>query len=253
MRIVTFAPYGRQPAENNFLTLLACFLKGTFPDTFQIVCDGALSFCQRDLLNPPSRDCISCQSEQNIFRKWASLTEIKLSGLLTASDFKDAASFSRDYNLHNLRFFESVDIRQLLEGQLIKISAEGNPATTQLNPKILHTIVLMIRAANQMILKTLPDHVLLGAADDFLSKTFTEVLKSRKIKYATLTFRPDIKKIQVLRSVDQQTKELDFLLTSLENVRSDFHTWPSEAINYIQEVLQFIGLSDSQLTLPLIK
>ena len=253
MRLAIIAPYAEQSVENNFLELIACYLRGTFPDTYQLICDGAIGFCRRDLNSRNERDCNVCQREQVRYQKWGNTQAINLSSLISGQDFKEAATFTRDYKIKNLRFFEGLDVAEILETNLPLFQPAVPIVPSQLQNHLINSIALLSRAATHLIQNIYPDQVLLSAANDFFSQSFMAILKNRKLKYSSFTYDSQLKKIIVWRSFDQQILTIDFLLSSLQNVRADYKTWPPEALALIHDVLQFIGLKDSQLTLPLVK
>lgn len=261
MKTVILTPFGSASQEVGLIYLLVNYLSQIHKDIAQLRCNGIFSLCERDCLTNWQRSfaaCSDCLAEQIKLAEWSSVEAVELSQFLSAEDAmisKRWLSTLSSSGLERSRF-KGTSIYQLCVESLAKRLGVDEPV---LNNK-MHEVIIrrLMLSALRMLLATKrfnntfrPDLCLVAGGDDVVTRSFVEQSQQQKKEVVVFSWDMSGHSITITQLRTGRTCSCDLVLEGIAEVRKDFRSWPPEFLEKIDQVLAFLGISASQLTLPL--
>jgi len=190
--------------------------------------------------------------------KWANLSFLRLSSFLGPQDIYESKRWIvalRDEELKQVEF-KGLNIFELCSGTLA--ARFGSSQIDIKNRNHCQFLRRMLLAALRMCIATrkfndqyMPQFSIVAETDDFMSKSF--FAHSRAQNKMVVPFRWDIsaRAVRVTHPLSGQYFNCNFVLDEVTSMRADVKTWPSELINVVRDLLAFLDISETQLSLPL--
>ena len=95
------------------------------------------------------------------------------------------------------------------------------------------------------------DLALVAAGPDFISRTFIAQCKALGRPVAEFHWEVGTRAVTISHPEREQKFSVNFVLEDITSMRSDINTWPPELLQVVQDVLEFLDVSETQLTLPI--
>jgi len=261
MRIAVFAPFGSLSRESGILCLIANYLQHMYPDVLQLRCNGIFSLCDRDAERSWKRtldSCLGCACDQSRLAAWSGVKSGSLSRYLLPRDIDETRrwlSSLGDEAPVTARFHE-VPLFPLCQASFFNRFGVSTPDYR--NKNHVRTVRRLLLSAARMMLATerfnkkyMPDVTLVADGSDYLTAVY--VSRSKAQGAAPAVFRWDLhrRSTQIVHPRSGALYSCDLLLDNITAMRPDPCTWSPELLGIISEILSFLGLSDTQLTLPI--
>ena len=128
MKLVYFTPYGTLQQESGLVYLLANYLQGAHPESFQLRCNGIFPVCVRDReynWKRTSTSCLECVAEQNALAKWSTVEAQDLSQFLNTESLNEGKRWVLRYNPenHDAPYLGSIPYELVLETFRARVGA----------------------------------------------------------------------------------------------------------------------------------
>ena len=261
MRVAVFSPFGGFSREAGLVYLLANYLRGIFPEVVQLRCNGTFAVCDRDSEKSWRREissCLECMRDQEKLASWAGLPIKNFSEYLLPEDVEQTRAWILGLPTTAL---SEVEVNGLSLSKLCVGTFQNRFGSMEIDwhnkqhEQFIRRIYLgatrVCMALERFNRLFLPSMCFVLGGDDYLSRSFLEV--SRLQKLDTILFRLDLgsRGVQITRVLANAQLSCDLLLEDISLMRADFKTWPSELLEIVDQVLNFAGVSDTQLDLPI--
>ena len=261
MRVIVHVPFGAVSQEAGLIFILASYLRSMFPEVVHLRCNGIFSVCDRDGGAHWQRDsdaCFLCMREQLGLARWANIASEALSRCLLAQDVdmtRRLVVSTAVVDLLGLEF-EGLCLLDLCRASFHRRFGTDQPDLQNKNhEQFLRRLMLsaarMCAAAKRFNHEFKPEIVLVAGGRDYISRSLVEVC--RRDGYQPVVFRWDTKGggINIVHPHTHQVMACDLLLDGITTMRPDIATWPKELIGILQQILDFLDISDRQLTLAI--
>lgn len=259
MSLAIFSPYGSVPKEAGFLMVLSRYLEKRGYGVVSVRCNGVFSRCGRDELTNRPRTfatCISCMREQGRISAWGEFPTIDLSPYVDGQDCKE----------HQVRLAQSgsgATAKFMCEGiRVAEILAPRKPTAPVLTvvpdsePEVAKNDLLLtaqaITACSKLLAAQSFDAVMIPESDDFLVQSMVRVAERRGVKL--FRFRWDAENLKMNISGGQYTADFHSHLyfDDIGSMRADVTSWPNEILNHLKDVEEYLGITQQQLSLPIV-
>jgi len=260
MKIAVFTPFGSLSRESGIIYLLANYLQRIYPETLQLRCNGVFSICDRDGERSWKRSadsCLSCACDQEKLAAWSGIRSTCLSRYLAPREVDETRRWvlaGEDEKLQVLRFRENALYPFCLASFKSRFGVEPDCR----NKNHLHFLRrLMLSSARFMVAcerfnkKFLPDLSLVPGGDDYLSALFVQKTKSQGGSPAVFRWDLHSRTITITNPRTSDLYSCDLFLENVTTLRPDAETWPRELLKMISDIVIFLGMSDTQLALPM--
>lgn len=261
MKIVLCAPFGALFEETGLLYLLGHYLSANSFDVTQLRCNGIFPLCERDVVRGEARDlktCFQCIGESKRLAEWGRMKSQDLSLFLNGSDLAQSKRLIQSSSIAELRelSIEGVNIYQLCE-QSIR-SHFGIDPTAQVvkrhEEEIRRVILAGYRAgiamqkagaalAGDLCFSTRPN--------DFITRSFLEGSQRRGVAQYSFSWVASRRVVTIEERGTDRKLESPLIFDDVISMRTEISTWPTEIISQLQSIMMFVGITDSQLSLPL--
>lgn len=261
MKLVVFTPYASLNCETGVIHLIANYVQDLYPGVTQILCDGAFSFCNHDSECAWKRDiftCFRCKAEQLALAKWGELNTKSISTYLMPKDIEETKrwiSSIKDEELKDCKFQER-PVYQYCESLFQERFGNIEPDVLNKNHvrvlrRIMLSVVRMQIASLNFFRNNAPEYVFVPISQDPLIKVFTECAKATRTNLVTFSWDMHTRMMTIQSKKSEKPFTCSLLLEDVTSTRPNPNTWSEELISVIAEILEYLGLSDTQLTLPI--
>ena len=96
-----------------------------------------------------------------------------------------------------------------------------------------------------------PEYVFVPESQDPLIKVFTERAKVSRANLVSFSWDMHTRLMKIQSEKSENPFTCSLLLEDVTSTRPNPNTWSEELISVIGEILDYLGLSDTQLTLPI--
>lgn len=261
MRAGIFIPFGSTSPEAGVIALVGNYLRGLFPDSYQLLCNGLFSFCDRDAEVEWSRDshtCARCLADQKQSCSWASLTPLELSTYLSKDDVWESRRWAlglSDSDLLSVEF-KGLRLYDLFRGSFRTRFGTENVDLANRNHahfarKLVLATVRTCMATRRFNNVYRSDLTLVAGGYDFITSAFVEQSKRQERPAAVFRWEASNCAVRVSHPFSADSYMCNFVLENVSSMRSDVRSWPPEITQVVQELLAFLNVSETQLALPL--
>jgi len=261
MRITVHAPFGALSQEAGVIFMLANYLRSLFPAVVQLKCNGVLSYCDRGGEENRQRGfdtCFRCMQDQLSLARWAGISSEPLSQRLLPGEIEATRRLVLHTPTEKLPelVFEELPLLELCRASFQSRFGVSQPDFHNKNhEQVLRRMMLaaarMCVAVKRFNREFMPDISLVAGGWDLISRSLVDVC--RRDGYQAAVFRWDFEGggINIVHPRTHQVLVSDLLLDGIASMRPDISTWPSELVNITGEILAFLDISDTQMTLPI--
>ena len=261
MKLAVFTPFGMWSRETGVIYLLINYLEGIYPGILQLRCNGFMPCCALDAERGWRRNfdsCFNCISEQESLASWSRINSADLSKYLTPDDvvyakrwvvsLNDGDLMTAEFNGQKL-FDVCADLfKERFGDEQLNLS---HKTQAQFLRQLLLCAARMQLASDRFYKQAMLSHIFLTADNDYMNL----MLFSRAIEHNVTPVRFTWDLHTRMTSLKMASKEeeysCDLLLDNITEMRSDPSTWASELLSVIRDMISYLGLSDTQLSLPL--
>lgn len=261
MRIAVFAPFACVSREAGIMYLLANYLQHMFPEVLQLRCNGIVSVCDRDAERSWRRSldsCLTCGCDQARLAAWSGVKSSALSRYLLPRDIDETRRWVESYDGESLltaRFHDTVlyPLVALSFRNRFGVDAPdpSNKNHTQLLKRLLLSAARMYIACDRFNKKFLADMSLVADGTDYLSAVFINRCSTQSSSPAVFRWDLHRRSTTITHPRNGGIYSCGLLLDNVAAMRPDPCTWSEELLGIISEMLSFLGLSDTQLALPI--
>lgn len=261
MKIVVLTPFGSASQEVGLVYLLVNYLSQVHKDIVQLRCNGIFSLCARDCLTNWQRGfsaCSECFVEQAKLAEWSCIEAIELSQFLSAEDATISKRWLANLTTSALERsrYKGIGIYQLcIESLAKRLGVDKPDLKNKMHEVIIRRLML---SALRMLLTTKrfnnafrPDLCLVAGGDDVITRSFIEQSQHQKKDVIVFSWDMSGHSITITQLRTGRVYNCDLVLEGIAEVRKDFRSWPPEFLEIIDQVLAFLGIPASQLSLPL--
>lgn len=265
MKIVVFSPHGVFSPAHATTYMMLRYLHSLCAEVTQLHCNGAFSICERDLEKGSQRTlehCLRCSAEQRQFADFSGAQARKITDFLTGEDLQRSRQWvlERDAEeLWNEEWFD-LSIAELIESTFLRFTGEPQPRfKSQKHAGIIRQLALtairMSLAAGKCVNQLRPDWLWVPSGEEMLSKSLLASASLRangmpKMQVVKLQSVMEGQMVLAHRDGDAHPYRVQNIIDSLDDVRADIDSWPKEVISEFDEFFRYLGISDSQLGLP---
>jgi len=261
MKLVTVTPFGGMSQEGGIISLLSIYLGQLGFDVTQFSCNGAFSSCDRDSSRTWQRrmqSCTDCMAEQQSLASWSGQKREVLSAYLSPQDIVATRRWMlgrTDQQVFHSRY-EDFEVRELTPGTFSKrfgfmLPDETNKQHVEFLRKIALSSVRAGLASRSFLVKRRPDVAFVAGAEDFISRAFEVAANKSSIDLVRFRWESGSRYIKIFRPGNSSVYPCEILLDSVASLGPDMNSWPAEVLQMIDEILDFLGLSQFQLQLPI--
>ena len=261
MKLVTLTPFGGMNQEGGIISLLSLYMSRIGFQVTQFSCNGAFSSCDRDSGRTWQRrlqSCTDCMAEQQSLAGWSNQSLQLLSAYLTPEEVVNTRRWMlgrEDSQVFSSRY-EEFEVRELTPGTFSKrfgftLPDQSNKQHIEFLRKIALSAVRAGVASRTFLLKHRPDVAFVAGADDYISKSFEVAAEKLPVDLVRFRWESGSRYIKIFRSGETNLYPCEILLDSLGAIGSDAANWPEEVTRMVEEILEFLGLSQFQLQLPI--
>lgn len=261
MKIISFTPYALQTREAGLITMIANYMRAYDLPVTQIRCNGVVPTCDRDASEGWQRSatsCLSCMAEQSKLGRWGEQQVEDLSPYVTPADVDDTKRWM--LRLGKLELlgaeFEGLPLSRYCRSSFNARFGTDRPdimnrATELTVRRMLLSAARMTRAVRRFAQTQRPDYALIASGEDYLSAAFSASLRDRRVKVSVFAWNKINNEIVVENPVSGKVASYPLVFDDITQLRKDLRTWPTELTRLLEEVLAFIDLAPSQVSLPL--
>lgn len=261
MKIITHAPYAQASNEGGLIHLIANYLHVNFGEVSQLRCNGAFSLCDRDEETSWQRDmssCLRCMNEQQSLASWSGIYTQDLSSYIHSDEILESRRWMFSVATDQLLrlSLKGINLSELCKESFAARCGVGEPdLMNKRHEQVLRRLLLsaarMCLAVRRFHRTFDPDLCLISGGRDFITRSF--VKQSIELNKEIALFQMDLNerciKIRKISTGKFYTSEL--MLSDVTTMRSDPRTWPQEVVRLIEDILTFLNVSQSQMSLPL--
>jgi|GEM_PF-3592256 len=261
MRLVTVTPFGGMSQEGGIISLLAIYLGQIGFDVTQFSCNGPFSTCDRDASRTWQRrihSCTDCMAEQESLAGWSGQSRDVLSAYLSPQDIVATRRWMmsrQDSQILGARY-EDFDVRELTPGTFSKrfgftLPDEKNKQHIEFLRKIALSSVRAGIASRAYLLKRRPDVAFVAGAEDYISKAFEVAAAKTSVDLVRFRWESGSRYVKIFRAGNSNVYPCELLLDGVATLGPRVEAWPAEIVVMVEEILDFLGLSQFQLQLPI--
>lgn len=261
MKIAIFSPYGSSSQETGILGLLGNYVKSMFEQVWLLRCNGVFSLCERDAESGWRRgiqNCFRCMGEQARLAIWSGLPCEDLSAYVHPEDVLDSKRWVTTLPIDELEEanFAGIRIFDLCRGAFrSRFGSEQpdlrNPVQDETARRLMISSIRMCLATDRFHKEQHPDLVLVSGESDYITSSF--IARSRARSRDIAIFRWDLtnRSIKITHPRTLQEFSCPLVFEDITGMRGDSRTWPWELVKIVEDILVFLELSSSQLSLPM--
>jgi hypothetical protein len=265
MKITIFSPHGEFSQGYATTYMMVHYLHSLCFDVTQLHCNGAFSVCDRDVDGDIGRTiehCLRCSAEQRGFADFSGARIRKVTDFLTVDDLQQSRQWVLQRGVDEIWGGEwfSIPIAELIQGSFQRITGESHPRfDSQRHGGVIRQLALtairMTVAGGKYINQLRPDWLWVSSGEDMLTRALlsaARIQSAPKLGMQVVRFQTVLDGQMVLahRDGDAQPYRVQNIVDSLVDVRSDLESWPKEVLREFDEFFGFLGISSSQLSLP---
>ncbi len=270
MKVNSFLPFGFFSKEAGLISLISNYVRTYGLSVTPILCNGVISACQRDSESGWQRDfnsCLQCISEQNRLAAWSqdtgavnsaasAISTISLSKFLHPQDIDQTKRWILGLSREELleANFEGLPLGSLCQHSLIKQFQEidlQNRSVEMAVRRVLLSAARISRAFKTYSVAEKPDYLLMAGGQDFLSSVARVCLKQKKIAVSLFCYNEACNEIVVENPRNGKVSSYPLVFDNVTNFRTDPRSWPPELLKVLEELIAFIDLTPSQISLPI--
>jgi len=265
MKIAAFSPYGATNQANSVLYLLSNYIQGFFGDgvneVFQVRCNGAFSVCDRDADRGWKRgilSCANCMREQSGLANWSSLEIQDLSLFIKSEEIVQTRRTMMTLSSSELldATQQGLNLWELVRGSFLNRFGISHP---DLNNKLHEqTLRRFMVAAMRMTVATqrlqnhlAPDLTLVVGGTDVLSASLIAQSKNQNRDCAIMNWDMNRRAVLISHPRSGEIHGCELMVERLTEMRSDPRTWSSDLVKILDEIVDFLDISRTQLSLPM--
>ncbi|MGI6681044.1 MAG: hypothetical protein ACOX3T_06165 [Bdellovibrionota bacterium] len=252
--ITFFSPYGTLIKESGFMYMFARYISTFYSNISQLKCNGLFTICSRDYLEKERRDflmCSNCMACQDELANWSEISSFELSKCLRADALryiKKEFLLVPDEELNNV-YYEELNIYDLCRGSFFNFVGNempdiSNKKNLQLVKKIMLSSIKVIEAIKTYYSNESPSLFFIPSSKDFLTHSILEYLKIANKNFVEIDWSEEKNIFSIINSSKKELKQYEIYIDSIIHFRNDCSTWPEEFINMLNDVANFVGLSD---------
>jgi hypothetical protein len=202
--------------------------------------------------------CLECGQEQSALSDWGGLGTERLSEFISPELIQSTKRFILGKSPEQVwaASWQKVALKDVLRGSFARRFGVAEPdfrnkAHQYAVQRLGLSAMRMISAAEVFATKSRPECSFVASGDDFISASYLAALK--KSNGYAIRFQWDLgsRAVRIYRGDDPQYDTCEILLDSISSVRSDISSWPEELIVLLDELAIKLGLSETQLELPI--
>ncbi|MDC0358232.1 hypothetical protein OAO01_05390 [Oligoflexia bacterium] len=261
MKTIILAPFGGLSQEAGIMYLLANYMLLFNSDTLQLTCNGIFSLCDRDRANSWRRNissCLQCMSDQRNLAAWGGLHEDALSTYLRPEEVEKTKRWILTLAASELLTadYDGFALYELWQGSFHRRFGEQKPNLQNKHHenfirRLMLSTLRMLHASKRFIDEQLPAVSFVAGGEDFITRSYIQQAKIKSSNIVKFSWDPGSRYVKILRAHDQSVFPCEVLLDSITSMRADVKTWPEELVAILDEILDFLGMSESQLQLPM--
>ena len=261
MQVGIFSPYGASSEETGVLGLVGNYVKNMFEQVFVLRCNGIFSLCDRDAESGWRRSvqhCLRCMGEQARLALWANIACDDLSYYLQPEDVMETkrwvTSIPSD-ELTRVRYGD-IEVFGLCERSFhqrcgIEQPDMHNASHEETARRLLLSALRMCLASDKFIHERKPDLMLLAGKDDFITNAFMNRANVRRRDVALFRWDLASRSVRIKHPRRDEEFSCPLVFEDITSMRADTRTWPWELVKIVEDILVFLDLSGSQLSLPI--
>ncbi|MCB0328184.1 MAG: hypothetical protein KDD70_00935 [Bdellovibrionales bacterium] len=275
MKIVIFSPHGVFSPAHATTYMMLRYLSSLCYDVTQLHCNGAFSVCERDVDLTNSgvagsgegtlrtiEHCLQCSSEQRNFSDFSGAQLRKVTDFLIGEDLQATRQWVLERSAEELWNEEwyGLEVSNLIGGTFQRFCGEPTPRfKSQKHAGLVRQLTLasirMALAGGKCINQMRPDWLWIPSGEEMLTKALYQTAKMRasgmqKMQMVRFQAVLDGQMVLAQREGDPHPYRVQNVIDTLLDVRSDIDTWPREVLTEFDEFFRFLGMSNSQLSLP---
>lgn len=261
MKILNFTPFGCQRKESSLIGLLSTYLAQFDFSISHVVCNGVFSLCDRDAATSWRRgmtSCLACSTEQNAIATYSGAKIRRLSEFLQPDDIQDSRRWVLKRDVEQLlnAKFRGIQTKEVILGTFARRFGHFEPdLRNQQHREFLEKLSLtcfrMFAASFRCVEAERPTLIFSLSSDDTLSRCFSRVAESLKLDLVSFRSEEGSRYIKIFRPHDSKVYPCELRLESIAELDRAVDDWPSEIVQIVEEILEFLGLSHFQLSLPI--
>lgn len=259
MKTAIFTPYGTRSEESGIIYLLANYMRERTGEVYQLRCNGAFPVCDRDEEREWRRDidsCALCSHEQLRLAQWAGVETRNMTKYLLPADIDRVRTWATRLSTDCIASAE-------LDGHPIhdycKASIERRTSScrdderSEISKRYLFSAGLTLAAVPRWYGELAPDLILAADGEGYMSRSFNAALEAEGAAEKVVRFRwmPSEHTIRITVSRSNESAECPLLLEDVSVMRSNHKTWPREILQLLDDVLELIGATGPELSLPI--
>lgn len=258
MRTAIFTPYGTRSEESGIIYLLANYMRETVGEVHQIRCNGAFPVCDRDEERGWRRDvdsCSLCAHEQLRLAQWAGMETRNLTKYITPPDVQRVKSWVTRISATEITTAEldGHPIHAYCAASIERRVAGGCREEERIDvvKRYLFSSALTVTAVPRWQKELEPGILFVAGGEGYLSRSFLSSLDDRDLKTVLFRWLPAEHTIRISVSRSNQSADCPLLLEDVSAMRSNHKTWPGEILRLLDDVLELIGVSGSEMAMPM--
>lgn len=250
MKVAVFNPYGDSSPESALMYVLARAHRSSHLFE-QLRCNGAFSTCERDAASGWRRaigSCSTCTLEQRKRGEWGSCETKEISVWVQPLEIERIQSWVRSQPVAELvrAEFEGLPIASLLEGHLKLRFGDAGTLDLVRHEALLRRLVrdglVMVLAATRYLTTSSPDLVLVAGSRDFMGRALLFAARESRIRCALFQWRPETASTDVVDLEGGSVLCCNFKLGDLASLRTNLRSWPTELLQTVQSLTDFLSL-----------
>ena len=241
------------------------YLHSLCGEVTQLHCNGAFSICERDTEKGGQRTlehCLQCSAEQRSFVDFSGAQARKVTDFLAGDDLQKTRQWVLEKDAEELWNAEwyGLSVSHLIENTFRRITDEAQPRfRSQKHSGLIRQLTLasirMAIAGGKCVNQLRPDWLWVPSGEEMLTKSFhasamlraSGMTNMQIVRFETVL---DGQMVLAQREGDSQPYRVQNIIDSLVDVRSDIESWPKEVMSEFDQFFRYLGISDSQLGLP---
>lgn len=262
MRVLVFSPYGSMTPESGVIYLVVNYLSRMFPEIYQLRCNGVCSLCDRDGEHNWQRDissCLMCVRDQQELSDWSEIKMLELSRFIKPDQVIRSRRWVNGLPTESLTKAE-YDGERVFDWCVSSFSARfGTPMPDLRNlnhegvaRRLMLSALRVRQACERLHQEVQPNLVFVAGGEDALSAALSAGCKKQGIGVVRFVWRISERLVQIHHPDRDDMLACEFFLDDVSAMRKDPETWSPELIKVLHEVLEFLGIDESQLALPLV-
>ncbi|GEM_PF-3084754 len=260
MKIALFNPYSLASPETPLISLLASYVSDFGHVVTSLSCNGCFTVCDRRVV-PESGlkrrfgECFGCKKEAEDLSENTEISINYISSYVTSKDLDSTFRWAQGFELRNISdvTFEGENILWLCRSSLKNRygTVEGGlrlPGNEQNLRNLFLSAARMIKVGETFAKQANPDLTIISGRD-FLAESFETGVKKSSGTVARFAWEPKTKLLNVAHPERNEVLSLDIAPLSVNLDILDPQSWPDEVHEVIKEIMLFLGIPSSQLSL----